>query len=191
MASLNDIMRRHTDLGPGEREHLRRLVGSWGPLADLCFADMLLFAPVNEEQGNKLVSLGQIRPTTAQTMYRDDQIGRFVSMEERPMAALAYREGKIVEEEVDLTNPELRAKVLAVPVRYHDRVIAVVTRETTNIGHRPLGDLELAYLNVFERLAQMMSEGAFPFPFEDSVIEVSPRVGDGALVLDKRTAVVY
>ncbi|MCP3991090.1 MAG: ATPase [Actinomycetia bacterium] len=191
MASLNDIVRRHTDLGSGEREHLRRLVGSWGPLADLCFADMLLFAPVNEEQGNKLVSLGQIRPTTAQTMYRDDQIGRFLSMEERPMVALAYREEKIVEEEVDLTNPELRAKVLAIPVRYHDRVIAVVTRETTNIGHRSLGDLELAYLNVFERLAQMISEGAFPFPFEDSVIEVSPRVGDGALVLDRMTAIVY
>ena len=82
MASLNDIVRNHTDMEPNEREHLRRLVGSWGPLADLCFADLLLFAPVKGAQGNRLVSLGQMRPTTAQTMYRDDQIGRFLAMEE-------------------------------------------------------------------------------------------------------------
>jgi two-component sensor histidine kinase len=191
VASLNDIVRRHTDLGSEEREHLRRLVGSWGPLADLCFADMLLFATVNEGQGQKLVCLAQIRPTTAQTMYRDDQIGRFFTNEERPMVARAYEDEVIVEGEVDLEAPEVEAKVLAIPVRYQGRVIAVVTRETTRLGHRSLGDLELAYLNVFERLAQMISEGAFPFPFEDSVTEVSPRVGDGALVLDRVTAVVY
>ena len=191
MASLNDIVRNHTDMEPNEREHLRRLVGSWGPLADLCFADLLLFAPVKGAQGNRLVSLGQMRPTTAQTMYRDDQIGRFMAMEERPMIDLAYYEGRIVEQEVDLVAPSLRANVLAIPVRYEGRVIAVMTRETANIGVRPLGDLELAYLNVFERLAQMISEGTFPFAFEDSTTEVSPRVGDGALVLDRETAVVY
>lgn len=191
MASLNDIVRRHTDLGPEEREHLRRLVGSWGPLADLCFADLLLFAPIQGEQGNKLVSLGQIRPTTAQTMYHDDLIGRFLTMDERPTVQHAFETGRVVEQEVDLVSPQLRAKVLAIPVRFRERVIAVVTRETTDLGHRSLGDLELAYLNVFERLAQMICDGDFPFPFEDSVTEVSPRVGDGALVLDKRTAVVY
>lgn len=191
MASLNDIVRRHTDLGPDDGEHLRRLLGSWGPLADLCFADLLLFAPVKGAQGNKLVSLGQIRPTTSQTMYRDDQIGLFVTMEGRPMVALAYETGEIVEGEVDLSAPKIRARVQAIPVRHEGRVIAVVTRETTKIGHRSLGDLELAYLNVFERLAQMISEGTFPFHFEDSVTEVSPRVGDGALILNKHVAVVY
>lgn len=191
MASLNDIVRRHTDLGPAEREHIRHLVASWGPLADLCFADLLLFARVQGEQGNKLVSLGQIRPSTAQTMYRDDLIGRFLAIEDRPMVDLAYRSGRIVEREVDLVSPKIRAKVLAVPVRFGGRVIAVMTRETNNLGHRSLGDLELAYLNVFERLAQMIGDGTFPFPFEDADTEVSPRVGDGALVLDKATAVVY
>ncbi|MEM8924978.1 MAG: histidine kinase N-terminal domain-containing protein [Actinomycetota bacterium] len=191
MASLSDIVRTHTDLGPAETEHLRRLVGAWGPLADLCFADLLLFTTVRGDDADRLVSLGQIRPTTTQTMHYDDMMGRFVELSDRPMIRLAFDTGQVVEQEVELVHLATRAKVMAVPVRYNDRVIAVMTRESPNLGHRPMGDLELAYLNVFERLAQMIAEGAFPFPFEDPVTEVTPRVGDGALILDRNTAVVY
>ncbi|MDH3679761.1 MAG: sensor histidine kinase [Acidimicrobiia bacterium] len=191
MASLSEVVRRHTDLDDAAREHLRRLVRSWGPLADLCFADLLLFAPVEGAQGNKLVCLGQIRPSTSQTMYRDDQIGRFVSMADRPIVEQAFATGTIVQNEIELVEPEIRAQVMAIPVLHRGRTIAVTTRETPQLGHRALGDLELAYFGVFERLAQMISDGTFPFPYQDSVTEESPRVGDGALVLDRGTAVVY
>ena len=43
MASLAEFARVHTRLGPQEIDHLQRLVASWGLLADLCFADLLLF----------------------------------------------------------------------------------------------------------------------------------------------------
>ncbi|MGI9611931.1 MAG: histidine kinase N-terminal domain-containing protein, partial [Acidimicrobiales bacterium] len=99
MASLSDIVRRHTDLDDQQLEHLRRLVGSWGPLADLCFADMLLFAPVEGAQGNKLVCLGQMRSTTTQTMYREDQIGGFLTRSERPMVSQAFSQERIVQGE--------------------------------------------------------------------------------------------
>ncbi|MEZ5409713.1 MAG: sensor histidine kinase [Acidimicrobiales bacterium] len=188
MASLSDIARGHTELGSEEREHLRRLVAAWGPVADLCFADLLLVAPT--PAGDRLVCLGQIRPTTAQTIYRDDQIGRFVPMANRPMIAEALATGKIVEEEIDLAEAGTRARVTAIPVTCKGRVIAVVSRESPHLGHRPLGDLELAYLGVFHRLAQMIADGNFPFPYEDE-LEESPRVGDGALVLDRLTAIVY
>ena len=188
MASLSDIARGHTGLGSEEREHLRRLVAAWGPVADLCFADLLLLAPTSA--GDRLVCLGQIRPTTAQTIYRDDQIGRFVPMANRPMIAEALATGKIVEEEIDLAEAGTRARVTAIPVTREGRVIAVVSRESPHLGHRPLGDLELAYLGVFHRLAQMIADGIFPFPYEEE-LEESPRVGDGALVLDRLTAVVY
>ena len=134
--------------------------------------------------------LGQIRPTTAQTIYRDDQIGRFIPTVDRPMIADALRTGKIVEQEIDLAEAGTRARVTAIPVRCKGRVIAVVSRESPHLGHRPLGDLELAYLGVFHRLAQMITDGIFPFSFDEES-EESPRVGDGALVLDRLTAVVY
>jgi two-component sensor histidine kinase len=177
-------------MGDEEREHLRRLVGSWAPLADLSFADLLLFAPVGRT-AERFVSLGQIRPTTAQTLYRDDQIGRFVSAAERPLVAECYTTGRVLDQELDLLVPGSRAQVMAVPVRYQDRVVAVLTRETPRLGHRPLGDLELAYIGVFERLAQMICDGTFPYPYEDADSEESPRVGDGALLLDRTAWVVY
>ena len=191
MASLSDIVRRHTDLDDQQLEHLRRLVGSWGPLADLCFADMLLFAPVQGAQGNKLVCLGQMRPTTTQTMYREDQIGVFLALSDRPMVAEAFSANRIVQGEIDLAEPNCRALVMAIPVVHQGTTIAVATRESPELGHRTLGDLELAYFGVFERLAQMIAEGTFPFVAQDSVTEESPRVGDGALVLDRGTRVVY
>ena len=44
MASLAEFARVHTRLDAAEVDHLQRLVASWGLLADLCFADLLLFA---------------------------------------------------------------------------------------------------------------------------------------------------
>ena len=191
MATLSDLIRTHTDLGPDAREHLRRLVGSWGPLADLCFADLLLYSPVADSAEVRLIALDQLRPSTAPTMYHDDQIGRLVPLDERPMIEAAFRTGTIVQEEIFLAEVGTRAKVEAIPVRFDGRIIAVVTRETPRLGHRSLGDLELAYLGVFERLAQMICDGVFPFEHDDPAGEVAPRVGDGALVLDRQASVVY
>ena len=43
MASLAEFAHVHTRLDTPEIDHLQRLVASWGLLADLCFADLLLF----------------------------------------------------------------------------------------------------------------------------------------------------
>ena len=43
---------------------------------------------------------------------------------------------------------------------------------------------ERTYLDVFERLADMVAQSAFPFPDEDVGTEESPRVGDGVVVVD-------
>jgi hypothetical protein len=43
MASIAELARSHTRLGLPEIDHLQRLVASWGLLADLCFADLMLF----------------------------------------------------------------------------------------------------------------------------------------------------
>ena len=86
MASLAELARSHTDLAPGAISHLQRLVAGWGLLSDLCFADLLLFAPTRDaEDGDHLVVLGQVRPSTSQTVYRADWIGTTVSEEERPL----------------------------------------------------------------------------------------------------------
>ncbi|MCI3949169.1 MAG: Signal transduction histidine kinase, partial [Acidimicrobiales bacterium] len=51
MASLAEVARSSTDLDDAHLVHVSRLVASWGPLADLCFADLLLYAPVAGSDG--------------------------------------------------------------------------------------------------------------------------------------------
>ncbi|MFT7599948.1 MAG: two-component sensor histidine kinase [Acidimicrobiales bacterium] len=187
MASLSDLARQHTTLGPGARSHLRRLIASWGLLSDLSFADLLLFAPTVD----RFLILGQIRPTTAQTLYLDDQVGTFIDGVHRPLVARALESGQTAVDEFELEHAGQRVAVRAVPVRFEGEVIGVLTIETPRLGTRPEGELERTYLGVFSTLVQMISDGVFPFADEDTDNEQSPRVGDGVVVLNGAGTVEY
>ncbi len=191
MATLSDLARRHTSLGAAGRAHLRRLVGSWAPLADLGFSDLLVCVPVAAEGGEEVVVLGQIRPTTAPTLLAEDLIGSVVDRERLDGFRAAYDTGRIVEME-SLVEPDgPRATILAVPVHHEGRRIAVVLSYRRIRDSYASSELEQAYYEVFRRLARMIVDGSFPFPFEGAITEETPRVGDGTMVLDRDSRVVY
>ena len=193
MANLSDLVRQHTELDAEQHRHLRRLTASWGMLADLCFADLQLFLPVaggESDSESRFVVAGHVRPATAQTLYRDDQVGRFVTSQKRPLVAKAAADKEIQREEVDLETAGERASVLAVPVCLDGSMIAVVTSETPNSSHRDRSDLESTYRAVFELFVGMIYSGAFPFDSDDPA-EQSPRVGDGAIVVDRAGRVTF
>ena len=54
MASLAELVRLHGRYDATQISHLQRLVASWGPIADLCFADMLLFDARPPKQPGRL-----------------------------------------------------------------------------------------------------------------------------------------
>ncbi len=192
MAFLSDLARQYTRFDAAQTAHLRRLVGSWGPLADLSFSDLLLLAPAGgSAAGESFVVLGQIRPATSQTLYLDDQVGRLIDRADRPLAASAMESGHLIEKEMELRPLGRRVGITAIPVYFQDEVLAVVTRERRRLDDGYQSELELAYLDVVGRLSRMMIDGTFPFPFEDAVTEESPRVGDGTLVLEADGRVVY
>jgi two-component sensor histidine kinase len=195
MASLAELARVHTELDGPRLAHLQRLVASWGLLADLSFADLLLFASTTAdgggEHGAKFVVLGQIRPTTSQTIYRDDFVGTVLDDVERPLVARTYRLGEIIEGEVNLSAAQERVRVLGIPVRWDGDVIAVMSRESAPTMARHPGELEATYHEVFMRFARMIAAGDFPFAAEDSESEEAPRVGDGVIVLDDDARVIY
>lgn len=190
MATLLELAKIHCQLSDGAVAHLQRLVGSWGLLADLSFSDLLLFAPDSEANG-RFVVLGQVRPSTGQTLHREDLVGRVVDEVERSLVARAWRLGEITEGEIAVAAHGERARVQCIPVRYGGEVVAVMTREAAlTVGRRP-GELERVYVQVFERFALMVSSGDFPFGSEDAEIEEAPRVSDGLLLLDQAGRVDY
>jgi two-component sensor histidine kinase len=203
MATTAELARYYTTLDGPAVDHLQRLVASWGLLADLCFADLLLLARVDparavpgvaeEAEGarERLVVLGQVRPLTSQTLFRSDWLGDVISVDERPMVMRALRLGEMIEGEI--THPSLKeqVRVQCIPVRHEGRTIAVMTRESTPTVGRNLGELERAYIEVFNRFVRMIAAGQFPFVDEMGLGEEAPRVGDGAIILDGSARVEY
>ncbi len=49
MAVIDELVVGNTDLHGDDLAHARRLVTSWRLLADLCFTDLLMLAPVAGE----------------------------------------------------------------------------------------------------------------------------------------------
>jgi two-component sensor histidine kinase len=194
MASLAELARFFTRIDPAAVAHLQRLVASWGLLADFSFSDLLMFGVVGQprsDDGNRFVVLGQVRPTTAQTVYRADWVGTVLEENDRPLVARSYKLGEIIEGEITVPPLKERVRMLCIPVRYRGDVVAVLTRESApSIGRQP-GELERIYLDVFTRFARMISVGDFPFDAENTESKEAPRVGDGVIVLDDGGRVEY
>ncbi|HEX6312035.1 MAG TPA: histidine kinase N-terminal domain-containing protein [Acidimicrobiia bacterium] len=194
-----------TPLGLDELAHLRRLVASWQSLADLCFSDLLLLTPIDgpvpgegergdvpgREHGHRFVVLGQVRPTTGQTLYPADMVGTVVGEVERPLLSHAWRQGEILVGGGTVLGSKERARVQCIPVRHRDALIALVTRESPTESPRRHGELERNYLAVFDRLATMVAEGSFPFGRDEVPYEDTPRVSDGVIVLDGDRRILF
>ncbi|NLG56504.1 MAG: PAS domain-containing protein [Rhodococcus sp.] len=194
MSTLSDLLAEHTDL-PGEAvDHLQRVVGEWQLLADLSFADILLWvstAPGGRGEAGRAVCVAQCRPTTAPTAFPEDVVGTVASGVEHPQVRRALDDGVIVRSEGQEPHPGTPPSHEAWPVRLGGQVIGVLSRDT-NVSHqRTRSPLEVAYLDSAEDLCQMISDGTFPTPQSRTVTNSSPRAGDGFIRLDPEGSVVY
>ncbi|MFK8026191.1 MAG: sensor histidine kinase [Ilumatobacter sp.] len=192
MTSLADLCRTHSSLTRDDIDHLHRLAAEWSYLADLSFGDLLLH--VRAADGRWMI-VDQARPATNQTMYAVDFVGTWATQTDELMNQAAET-GEIVEGDVELNRPvaggkESSARVVAIPVRHRDRVIAVLTKEWVVRAGRDLGGLEGNYLEIFARFAHMIESGTFPFPGRVADSSAAPRVGDGVMTLDGNAAVTY
>src|SRR2546423_14669918 len=78
-----------------EADQLHRIVADWQLLADLSFADLILFVP---SAPDRFVAVAQMRPTTGPTAYQDDVVGMTASAAERPQLAGALLEQRLCRE---------------------------------------------------------------------------------------------
>ncbi len=189
MASLNDLVRDHTDLTSDDLAWLHRLVADWQIIADLSFADLVLWLP--DRSGSGFWAAAQMRPTTGPTAYVDDLVGSFVAVGRRPLLDAALDQQRVVREGDPEWRDEVPVRVEAIPVRHRERVIGVVGRNTGLLGLRTPSRLELAYLRSAADLTRMISHGWFPHAGQRSDHTDSPRVGDGFVRLDAAGRVAY
>ena len=155
MPSLIDVVRSHTDLGDEDVKWLQLLMADWQIIADLSFADLVLWLP--DREGRGFWAAGQMRPTTGPTALVDDVVGTFVPTGRRPLLDLAFESGRLVREGDPEWRDDVPVRVESIPVRRGDRVIALVARNTNLLGVRTPSRLELSYLQAAGDLTQMIA----------------------------------
>ncbi len=182
------LLRERTLLDAGAAGWLNRLVTEWQLLADLSFADLVLWV---DDRAGGYVAVAQVRPTTGPTVYVDDLLGRAAGGGKLAQLRLAAGQKRIARESDPVWLGGIPVREEAIPVRYGDRVVGVVSRDTNLATSRAPSHLELAYLDCAGQLVQMICEGRFPYT--DAMVSDGrgPRVGDGLIRLDPQRRVVF
>ena len=127
MSTLGDLLAEHTMLPGNAVDHLHAVVGEWQLLADLSFADYLMW--VRRDDG-VLVCVAQVRPNTAPTVLLADAVGTLNGADEMPLVTDAFDSGTIGRQNPAGQQDSLGLNVEAVPVRYKNEVVAVLTHQT-------------------------------------------------------------
>ncbi|HEV2780979.1 MAG TPA: histidine kinase N-terminal domain-containing protein [Actinophytocola sp.] len=188
MSTLSDLLAEHTSLSVAQVDHLQMVVAEWQLLADLSFADFLLWADVG---GGEFLCVAQARPTTALTAHAEDVVGSRIPAKEHPQLRKAIAERRICREEDPRWYLGVPVRRETIPVTHGGTVIAVLSRDTNLAVPRVPSSLEIAYLGVAGDLCQMVADGTFPVAEPAPGVHTSPRVGDGLIRLDSAGSVVF
>ncbi|MFZ2504165.1 MAG: histidine kinase N-terminal domain-containing protein [Nocardioides sp.] len=186
---MTELVRAHTDLDEADVAWLHLLLADWQIIADLSFADLILWLP--DREGKGFWAGAQMRPTTGPTAYVDDVIGTFIPTGRRPMLDQALAQGRVVRDGDPEWRDHVPVRVEVIPVRHQQRVIAVIGRNTNLLGVRTPSRLELAYLQTAGELTQMIGAGYFPIAGQRGDHADSPRVGDGFVRIGADGLVTY
>src|SRR3954464_15689663 len=92
--TMDELLAEHAVVG-ADADHLHRLVADWQLLADLSFADLVLFVPTKP---GRFVAVAQRRPTAGPTAYQDAVVGHESTATDRPQLAVAQLERRICRE---------------------------------------------------------------------------------------------
>ena len=189
---MSELLGRHTQLPGAAVGHLQRIVAEWQLLADLAFADLLMWVPLHVAAPPEgFLCVAHVRPTTGPTVHPEDVVGAHAAGTERVRLQQALLHGGILREDQPswLLGVPVRREV--VPVRLGERSIAVLGREANLAVPRVPSPLEIAYLGIATDLCQMLADGTFPDADTTPDRHGGPRAGDGLLRLDAHGIVIY
>jgi two-component sensor histidine kinase len=194
MATLSELITNNSSLNLDEQEHLTDLVAEWRLLADLSFADLVLWLPIRKDDKSwpqGYVCIAQIRPTTAATVFSNDLIGSKIEWGQRPLIDQALSDGELIRDTKPELIGELMIKEETIPVIFENKTLAIISRHRNAELMRSPSRLELNYREIAHKIFKMVSEGNFPIRNSIYSSESAPRVGDGLIRLDVNGTVFF
>lgn len=192
MAALDDAVRRLPHLRAADIEWLHLLVGDWQLLADLSFADLVLWVQGPDTEPAQWVVVAHARPNTGPLVFYDDIIGSLAGPSRRALLDESARRRQIVKDDESQWREQTPVREVAVPVVRAGRVLAVLTMHTNLATMRTPSRLERTYRSIADTLSRMIASGEFPTVGVPSDFRRGQaRVGDGVIALDVEGLVTY
>ncbi len=191
MSTLSDLVLAQGRSDEADVEWLHMLVGDWQLLADLAFADIVLWVPTADDG---FVAVAQARPSSAATLFYRDFVGQQIRPEWRQQATEALETGQIIDSTAPDWYEETPTRVRAVPVLRRlspsgaettRTPIAVITRHSNLSEARMPGRQEVTFNECADELLRMIASAEFPdlnAPSEPR--RGAPRASDGLIRLD-------
>lgn len=191
MSTFSNIMKSAGVATPNDVSWLHLLLGDVQLMADLAFADTVLWVP---NKDRSFVALAHARPSSAPTLFYRDFVGKPIKAEWRAQVNEAYETGVIVESMAPEWFEETPTRVRAVPVMRRPKPgaeetvpgpIAVLTLHTNLSENRSPSRQELTFNACANDLFEMMTTGDFPdVDAAPAPRRGAPRASDGLIRLD-------
>ena len=190
MSTLSQLISDHGVPNKANIEWLTRLQSEWQLVADLLFADLVLWVPTKD---GSFIAVGHARPSSAATVFYRDISGQPIRKEWLAPVKQAFESAEIVEQKSSDTVAGLPTRFSAIPVQKEHLLaaedssgpIAVITRHTNLSESRTPNKIQLNYVSCGNELLTMITEGTFPdYSSPTGRRRGAPRANDGLLRLD-------
>ena len=189
MAMFTGPLEAFTGFEAGDVEWLHLLVGDWQLVADLAFADLVLWFPAAE---GGFVALAHVRPSTGLTVFHADPVGEPIPPALKDIVQKAWDTKSLVTQEDVSSDTDDGVRIEAVPMVRGSRPLAVITSHFDLSSARMPSRLELTYRQSARDLLAMGALGLWPdFATPTGGKRGAPRVGDGFMRLDVEGKVLY
>lgn len=189
MSTLAETLRASTTLEDHDIEWIHLVVGDWQLIADLAFADLVLWVPSGLDGWR---AVAHVRPNTGPMVFYEDVVGRTSPRGRESNLDEAYRRRQIVAGREPEKQGEMAVRETAIPVVRDGRALAVITHHTNVASGRTPSRLELTYRRLGQALTRMIAAGELPSTAAPTgARRGAPRVGDGVVHLDLEGVVLY
>nr|WP_202107285.1 PAS domain-containing sensor histidine kinase [Agromyces seonyuensis] len=174
-----------------DADWLQKLVGDLQLLADLAFADIVLWVP---SAAGGFVAVSQARPSGAATLFYRDFVGQEIRPEWLELVSCAMETAAAAESNAPDWYEEMPTRVRAVPVLRRlgshtndvtEHPIGVITRHTNLSASRTPSRQELTFNDCAGEVFEMIASGDFPdLGAPTGPRRGAPRASDGLIRLD-------
>ncbi len=191
MSTLSELIKKHGQTNAPDLEWFHILVADWQIVADMLFADLVLWVP---NQSGDFIAVSHARPSSAATIFYRDISGEPPTKPWEGLIREAFNSGNIS----NLKGPDsfegIHVRLSAVPVRrpvsvksqeITEKPIAIVTVHNNVTEGREPSKLQINYRECGTALLEMIRDGSYPdFSNPTGPRRGAPRVNDGLMRLD-------